>query len=332
MKATSPKEIRFAGFTFDVESRWLQPSNGSGRRLPPKPGKLLEILGHGRFVKKEVAISMIWPGNPRMDDHDLWVLKSDLLDLLGDRSVIEVVPKFGLRLLRVTKPLPDEINEEHEGKGSDQVVLPVLRIFPGALVSGDGETIPSWMGSGRNDWTNAKSRQIGLFQKLGRPAVRVSKSEKDVLQIKFRHVLDAKSSIESYWTAAVPFGTTKLINKWPLVDLRPYSRLIFSARFQSDRGSDEMLLGVRLEDGSSFGKSNSFHNQTSWYPEQLRVDSTWHPLSLDLSNFDWSELGWPGNADLVNRERMLQIDFGQDDEFPNASGILELTDIRLERE
>jgi len=318
MNTDAKSIIEFSGYSYAPASRELRWPDGTTHSVSPMPGRLLEVLGEqlNSFVPKDYLIRRLWPGEIK-DDSALTALKSRLVnDILGNDCLIESKPRLGYRLIDNRRP------EQIMGAG------PFL-IFPGALRPHDsGETIPSWIGCGTNDSVDSRLVRAGAFQKLGTPSIPVVANR---LQVRFRHRVLNDKLAESYWTAAIPFGSTNLSLKWLLVDIRPYTRLCFDASFEASNKTAEMLLGVRLEDGTHFQRSKSLHNQTGWYPEPLWVGRRVKHFSLELANYDWSVRAWPDNTDDVDRQRMLQVDLGQDDAFANAEGLLEVTNLRLER-
>lgn len=109
--AGAPK-FRFAGYTFDPESRLLS-FGGETHRLQPKPAAVLYRLAchEGRVVTREELIAEVWKGNfytgPRGLTHAIWELRRLLDKRAGDSaatgeaeaaSLIQTISKSGYRL------------------------------------------------------------------------------------------------------------------------------------------------------------------------------------------------------------------------------------------
>lgn len=311
-------ELRFHDCVFDPATNDLRIQNGEPVHVAPEPAMLLsELLNHrGQTVSKDQLKTSVWGSSGRMSDATLQQVVRRLRNCLRDNEQ---------KIVQTNKTLGYFIAVE-PGAAAEPVPEP-LSIFAGQVRSRDGRSIPSWLGSGKEDRVYPALAQLPK-QQQARPQIPLHRNDAERLAIRFEHRPSA--SEECWWAGVLPFGITEDVVRWPLVDLTAFNKLGFRASFEAAEGaSSEMLLGVRLEDGTNRTTVSSRHNQTGWYPEDLRVGLSWHSYVLNLDNFIWTEYAWPTNWRSVDRMRMLQIDFGQDAQFPAARGALYLAEIRI---
>jgi DNA-binding winged helix-turn-helix (wHTH) protein len=90
-KLLSGAELRFEGYEFDSESKWLRRPDGSTTRLRPQVAQLLRcfIANRGKTVSNRELADMLRPGGGRnVDDQSLHRIVSDLRFALASKRLL----------------------------------------------------------------------------------------------------------------------------------------------------------------------------------------------------------------------------------------------------
>ena len=327
-------KFRFANYYFDDEIRHLVRPDGSTCQLRPLVNDLLTAFVRqpgGELITKQKLISDVWGETTTATDHDLQGLKRELERALDNRGIIKPIRGKGYMLavpvLTSAKASTGVFPPGLPGAGSE--TSGPLHIFPGAGSPAGALFVHSFVGYGKNDYVK-HIRKIVKWERRPRHMVMLSNTRPSVFMIPFRHVVKPGLEKQSWWSVVIPTNVDLVSGRWQSVDFSQYSALTFKARASSKATKrTPILMRVRLEDDSNESRSSSRRQSSSWYPEPLELHGTFRQFKLQLDNFRWSLDAWHENTQVVRRDGIVQIIFGQDATIPSSTGAIEVRDVIL---
>ena len=302
------------------EWRRVLEKAGTLKKLRPKLHALFLLFlksNHEPLMNEDLLVKLWGPGPRRSGTEDVHRLKSDLNKFLGTKDYIQNV-RGGYQLIvdAVRYATPPAAH---------------LEIFPGASTVFGPSYWHSWVGHGANDRVKFLQEKAN-YESKPRQMILLSPDRRPALMIPFEHSVLKHLARHSWWSAAIALSVDPLSGEWNPIAINSYSKLLVEARGVPSSRKDDMRklpLKVRFEDDSVRPGGGSFRQSSDWHPSDILVGPRFQLFEIDLEEFDWLQDAWPTNTGPVDKQRIVQVVFGQDDSIPSCTGTVEIRRLRL---